>query len=124
MIKNLTLIFIGGGLGSICRYLIGKYFSQFKWVDFNLGTLIVNVIGSFLIGLFIGYFLKDESQNQSLYLLTAIGFCGGFTTFSSFSVDQLNLLKSGAYQSFFIYLMLSLVLGLTATFLGLLLTKA
>lgn len=114
--KNLIYIFLGGGFGSIARYLISVYFQRnFLVGSFPMGTLIVNVIGCFLIGVFTTYFIKHDS---SLRFLLITGICGGFTTFSTFSAENYNLWESQNYTTLFLYIILSVVLGFGAVVLG------
>lgn len=122
-IKSIILVFLGGGLGSIARYYLSHVLNNAKIVNLNIGTFAVNVIGSFLIGLLLGYVLKNEASHQNIISFAVIGFCGGFTTFSSFSSDNLVLLKQGDYTGFIIYAIGSLLLGVAAVSLGFLLTK-
>lgn len=122
--KSLLLVFLGGGLGSICRYLVALGFKSFKIQHFlYYQTLTVNVLGSFCIGLILGWLMKNNPQNSDLQLLLITGFCGGFTTFSAFSSENLNLLKSGQFLEFALYVSGSIILGLLAVFLGLALGK-
>ena len=115
--KNLILIFIGGGTGSMTRYLIGRYLNKPE----NLipySTLTVNLLGSLIIGLILGIALKNNGSHENLTLALATGFCGGFTTFSAFAFENYIFLKSGDYLSFIIYSLLSLSLGVLAVFAG------
>ncbi|MFT7071084.1 fluoride efflux transporter CrcB [Patiriisocius sp. Uisw_017] len=121
--KAALLVFIGGGLGSVLRYLIGRQFVNVSSSLFPLGTLTVNVLGSFLIGIILGELLKNHSSNASLYLLFATGFCGGFTTFSAFAFENFELLKSGNTSGFLLYSFGSLLLGTLAVFGGIWLSK-
>ncbi len=116
------LVFIGGGVGSALRYYVGKFFVHTNHSFFN-ATLTVNVLGSVLIGILFGYFTKQNlvSQNQSILLIT--GFCGGFTTFSTFALENATMLKNGDYFSFAFYTILAIILGVLAVFLGLFLMK-
>ena len=115
--KNALLIFIGGGLGSLVRYLIGQTLIGFK-SSFPWPTLLANYLGCFLIGLLLGWALKNDSTRSELYLFAVIGFCGGLTTFSTFSAESLHLLKSGNLLSFLTYALLSVGGGIGAVVLG------
>ncbi|MBQ0153093.1 MAG: fluoride efflux transporter CrcB [Chryseobacterium sp.] len=114
--KNLLLIFLGGGIGSVARYLLSSYTQKF-WTTgtFPLGTFVVNVIGCFLIGYFTSSFIKIDHY---LKFLLITGFCGGFTTFSTFSVENYHLWQSQNYITLFSYLFLSVFLGFLAVALG------
>ena len=92
MLKNFLLVFIGGGLGSILRYSVGLTLIR----DWPFSTFTVNIIGSLLIGLFIGLFQKNII-NESLSLLLVVGFCGGFTTFSSFALENQKMIVDGEF---------------------------
>ncbi|MDT0556786.1 fluoride efflux transporter CrcB [Patiriisocius hiemis] len=120
--KALLYVFLGGGLGSMLRYLVGIYTASFT-TSFPYGTFIVNIIGSFIIGIIFGLTLKNTSQSGDLILLLIIGFCGGFTTFSSFAFENYNFLKNGEITVFATYTIASIVLGLSAVFLGLWISK-
>lgn len=118
--KQLLFVCLGGGLGSAARYAISKLLNT---AAFPYGTLAVNVLGSFLIGLFFGFFLKEQNQHQIIYLLLITGFCGGFTTFSAFSYDNFIFLKHGNYNLFFLYGVGSYIVGIAAVFLGIYFSK-
>jgi len=120
--KQLFLVFIGGGTGSIARYLIGKYIS-YTVFGIPIGTLTANSLGCFFIGVIMGLALKNNILSQHAVLLMATGFCGGFTTFSTFAYENQMLLKSGNLTPFFIYTLISITIGLLFVFLGLYLTK-
>ena len=120
-IMKYILVFLGGGLGSALRYLISRYNNVGQPLPF--GTFSVNIIGSFLIGIIIGLSLKNQSFTQNHTLLLATGFCGGFTTFSAFALENVQLLKNGAYLHFFGYTFGTLIIGIAAVFLGLFLVK-
>ncbi len=121
-IKQFLLVFIGGGLGSLLRYIISKTFNTY-FQHFYLGTFLVNIIGCLIIGLVLGISYKSNllSQNQTLLLTT--GFCGGFTTFSTFALENQTLLKSGEILQFSFYTIASIAVGIFAVILGLWLSK-
>ena len=121
--KQVLLVFVGGGIGSVLRYVIGKAFST-PPVGFPWGTFSVNIIGSLSIGIFMGIALKNNyfSENQILLLVT--GLCGGFTTFSAFAYENQQFLKEGDLTSFVTYSLGSLTLGILAVFLGLFVSKS
>ena len=116
MLKNFLLVFLGGGLGSVTRYVVSKidFFNATPIVN----TIIINVIGSFLIGLILGFALKSESSNSNYILFLTTGFCGGFTTFSAFSEESLKLLSDGSYYMFFSYIFSSVILGIISVYFG------
>lgn len=107
---------LGGALGSGIRYLFNsKIHSQ----NFPYATLTVNVLGCFIMGIATGYFLKNTSVDQNLRLFVTTGFLGGFTTFSAFSLDAINLINKTEYSTAFIYILLNVVLSLLSLFFGL-----
>ncbi len=120
MIKQLLLVGLGGMLGSMLRYATGLALKSTQW---PVATFAVNLSGSFLIGLVLGFALKNESFDTSWRLFLATGVCGGFTTFSAFSAEGLQLLQQQRYSIFFLYFASSILLGLGATWLGFTLTK-
>ncbi len=121
--KQVLFVFIGGGVGSALRYLVGKILKTTSF-GFPWGTFSVNVIGSLLIGLLMGFVLKNSSLSENQTLLLITGFCGGFTTFSAFAYENQVFLKEGDFTSFFIYTLGSIALGLAAVFLGLFISKS
>ena len=123
LIKNILLIGLAGGLGSIARFLLQK--AVYAWYPhpFPLGTLLVNIAGCFLIGLFAGLAAKDSVMSPEWRLILMTGFCGGFTTFSAFALENINLLKSGHHLYFMLYIAASVVLGIFATWIGLVMMK-
>lgn len=120
--KQLLIVFFGGGVGSICRYWISKHISHHFETSFPLGTLAVNILGCFLIGIILAI-IERYRWHPASTLLLATGFCGGFTTFSSFAYENILLLNQENYGAFIIYTISSLILGFLATFLGLILIK-
>ena len=121
--KQLLLVFVGGGLGSALRYIIGKYLNS-SIQGFPFGTLAVNILGSLLIGIILGLALKNNSLSSNQTILLATGFCGGFTTFSAFAYENHEFLKSGDFANFALYTIASIVIGVLAVFFGLFLTKS
>jgi len=121
--RSLLFIGIGGGLGSIFRYLVQIFVGRHVPIVFPLGTFLVNCSGCFLIGLFYSLATKYTGFNPEWRLFLITGICGGYTTFSTFSYDGLILLKQGANLSFLLYVIGSVVLGLLATFAGAALIK-
>lgn len=122
MIQSIFVVGIGGFFGSILRYLISYYVNISSQSIFPFGTFIVNVVGSFLIGMIIAHSL-GENLTQQMRLLLATGFCGGFTTFSSFSYEFFSLLQNEYTGYAFLYAAASFVLGLLCVWLGFSLVK-
>ena len=123
MIKNILLIGLGGSIGSIARYFVSKLNIHIEWLSIPVGTLAVNVIGSFLIGILIGISEKSPILTVELRMFLMVGLCGGFTTFSSFSGENLMLMRNGQFLPLFLYTGLSILLGFTAVYLGYISTK-
>lgn len=118
MFKAMLIAGAGGFLGTCGRYLIGKLAHYIFSGPFPYGTFVVNVIGCFVIGLFFGMAEKTHliSSNMNVFLIT--GFCGGFTTFSSFSDDMYLQMQNKNWGYFLTYLVLSIVLGIILVWLG------
>lgn len=121
--KGFFLVFLGGGLGSILRYFVYRLM-QFGQLTSIPATFIVNLLGSLILGIVMGYALKDGRISGNLLLFLATGFCGGFTTFSTFAFENRSLLSSGDYLSFFLYAFGSLVLGILAILLGIFISRS
>jgi fluoride exporter len=117
MIKNILLVGLGGGLGSIARYFCQRWFAAYM-PAFPWGTFAVNIIGCFTIGIFWGVAFKsiDNAESWKLFLMT--GLCGGFTTFSAFTLEGIGLLKEEKLAMFFTYVGASVLIGLLATYTG------
>lgn len=113
MLNNILLVGLGGAAGSIVRYLLGKTYNEHA---FPYGTFAANIIGCLIIGLLWGYFTRNI--NETLRLLLITGFCGGFTTFSTFSFETVQMLQQNRWLSVIFYITLSVVGGLIATFAG------
>lgn len=123
MIKTLLLVGTGGFLGSVSRFLASRYMQENFPTAFPVGTFFVNVTGCLLIGLIYGFSERSALLTPGWKMFLAVGFCGGFTTFSTFANENLALLRDGEFYYFFLYTGLSVFLGIAATFLGVLLTK-
>lgn len=120
--KSILYVFIGGGAGSVLRYLMQMVINRNIITAFPLGTFVVNIIGCMLIGM--SYTLSDRfNLSQDIRLLLTVGLCGGFTTFSTFSTESLNLLKGELYGMFLLYTLLSVAIGIMFTFAGIWLGK-
>ena len=120
--KQLLLVFIGGGFGSVLRYVIGKFLNNTE-TGIPYGTFAANIIGSLCIGIILGLAAKNEALTENHTLLLATGFCGGFTTFSTFAYENHVFLKSGDFTSFALYTIASFVVGFLAVFLGMYVVK-
>lgn len=116
----LWYIAIGSALGGVSRYLVGGLVQRASGAGFPTGTLVVNVTGSFLLGLFLRYGLETPTLTPELRAFLTIGFCGGYTTFSTFSYEAVALLEDGQWSRAAFYMGASLLLSLAATLLGLL----
>ena len=123
MIKNFLIIGLGGGAGSMLRYAVQKFFQAQSIATFPTGTLLVNIAGCFLIGILWSLVSRSLTWNEEMKLLLMTGFCGGFTTFSAFTLEGIGLLKENKTVLFFIYLTASVVGGLLATFIGIRIAK-
>ena len=117
MLKEIIAVFIGGGIGSVLRFLLNKI-EIVSENNYPYSTFISNVVGCFILGLVLGYFIKNDSNNSILFVFLTVGLCGGFTTFSSFSNENLQLLQNGHILSFLIYTLLSLILGIMFVYFG------
>lgn len=114
-------IFIGGGIGSVLRYLLGTYTTKLTGGYFPYGTLFINISGSILMGLVAGYFLFNSMQNNMLRLFLTVGCLGGFTTFSTFSLDAVLLYQKSGWLLAIIYISCSVIISIVAVLVGLLL---
>ncbi|NOS55470.1 MAG: fluoride efflux transporter CrcB [Cyclobacteriaceae bacterium] len=117
--RELVLIFLGGGIGSVMRFSLGKWISSFHSHHFPYGTLFVNVLACFVLGALVGVADHKQIISSNARLFWTVGFCGGFSTFSTFSSETLTLIQTGFQFSSLVYVLASLLLCLAATYLGL-----
>ena len=120
--KSFLLVFLGGGMGSSLRYLVTIAMNQYSKV-LPFGTFTVNILGCLLIGLILGYAQRENTITSNQTLLLATGFCGGFTTFSAFANENLELIKNGEIFNFSVYTIGSILVGVLAVFIGFYLTN-
>jgi CrcB protein len=120
--KQFLLVFIGGGFGSFLRFIIGKTFNEY-FHNFFLGTFLVNIIGCLIIGFILGASMKGNLLSKDQILILSTGFCGGFTTFSAFTLENHGLLQSGEWLHFSFYTLSSITVGVLAVVLGLWLSR-
>jgi fluoride exporter len=118
MFKNVLIIGAGGFIGSVARYFVSRLNLTVSFLAIPVGTLIVNVLGSFIIGVLTGMAGKSDLLTNEWRLFLMVGICGGFTTFSTFTSENLMLLHNGQIGSLFLYTSLSLILGFAAVYLG------
>jgi CrcB protein len=123
MLKNLLIIGTGGFIGSIARYLVSHLNLTVSFHSIPVGTLLVNVAGSLLIGILTGIAEKSMILGPEWRLFLMVGLCGGFTTFSTFAGENLMLMHNGQLLVVFLYTGLSIFLGFLAVYLGYILTN-
>ena len=123
MLKNILLVALGGACGSVARYLLSKLVQDNALSNFPFGTMTVNILGCLLIGMVYGLAENNISISPALKLLLTVGFCGGFTTFSTFMNESLSLLRADSAAMMALYVGGSVALGLLAVFAGLQIIK-
>lgn len=119
---NCLVVGIGGFIGSVCRYLIGLLPVETD-SGFPIKTLLINIVGSFLIGLISALAVKNKNISEQIVLLLKVGICGGFTTFSTFAYESADLLKNGHTAVALAYVCTSIILGVLAVFAAQMLVK-
>jgi fluoride exporter len=107
--NKFVLVFLGGGLGSVARYWLGLKIQTFSNNNFPLGTFTVNIIASFVLGFIVGLALLKQGNFESQRLLIGVGFCGGLSTFSAFTMESASLLKSGSITLALVYMFTSII---------------
>ncbi|MCI7707093.1 MAG: fluoride efflux transporter CrcB [Parabacteroides sp.] len=123
MLKTIIMAGMGSCLGGIVRYLASRFIQEHVMCSFPLGTWIVNILGCFAIGLFYGLFEQAHLMNSHLKLFLTVGFCGGFTTFSTFMNENFQLIRDGNFYYFALYTGLSLLIGFLMLMAGYSLVK-
>ena len=123
MIKYILLIGTGGFIGSVLRFYISKLFQNIAFSSFPYGTFTVNVLGCLLIGIIFGIAEKGTWLSPEWRMFLTVGLCGGFTTFSTFSSENFQLLRDGQLLYVFLYTSLSILLGFMAVYLGYVISK-
>ena len=118
MIKNTFLVLLGGGIGSVARYLLSYFLTKNNTTHFPWATVIANGLGCLLIGLLFGYIQKNNLQNETLKLLLITGFCGGFTTFSTFSLENIQFIQNQNYNLALLYTISSIFIGFLGVLIG------
>ncbi|MEI6883959.1 MAG: fluoride efflux transporter CrcB [Bacteroidota bacterium] len=118
MLRLVLIIGSGSFAGGVARFLMSRYIHNITDSSFPLGTLTVNILGCFLIGIFYGISERGNFFSPEMRMFLTVGFCGGFTTFSSFAAENMVLLKDGNILYFSLYTGLSVFLGLIAVFMG------
>ena len=121
MIKSLLLVFIGGGLGSILRYSMSLFIQRYYNDSLPIATFLANFFGCLLIGVVIALLGRSVQLQQEIKLLLITGFCGGFTTFSAFASENIQLIQAGQINTALVYILLSVALCLIAVWCGLML---
>ena len=124
MDRTLILVGVGGLAGSVLRYLVTLFFATRAATGFPYGTLAVNLVGCLLIGMIFGISEKGDLLSPEWRILLTTGFCGGFTTFSTFSYESIRLLQDGEILLVSLYVGGSVVAGLLLTYLGMLLVRS
>lgn len=115
---NYLAIFIGGGIGSLLRYLTTVSFKKFQFLNIPLGTFFSNVLASLLLGIIVGFFISKKIENEALKNLLIIGVCGGFSTFSTFSYENYSFLNQSQFLSSLLYILLSVMVSIAAIYIG------
>lgn len=118
MYKTIIAVGLGGFIGSVLRYLVSRLTTGVDFASLPLGTLTVNVLGCFVLGLLTGLFERTGNLSPELRLLLTTGLCGGFTTFSTFMGENFSMARNGQFMLMAAYLIISLALGFVLFFAG------
>lgn len=122
--KLILLVGAGGAAGSIARFLSQQLIARYYPSSFPWGTLIVNIVGCFIIGVIYAFGEKGNLLSPEMRLLLATGFCGGFTTFSTFAYENISLMREGELLYTFLYVAASIIIGFLAAYIGVLIVKS
>ena len=120
---NYLFVSLGAALGGAVRYWFGDFVHKFLPAFFPFGTLFINIIGSFLLGVFIFYFDERELLSQPVKLFLTVGFCGGFTTFSTFSFESIRLFLDSEFLLASVYIFASVFLSILGVYLAYILSR-
>ena len=123
MVKQLVLVGLGGGIGSIFRYLTSIATAKYLIGQFPIATFLANILGCLVLGFCVGIFSKNPNDSENLRLLFITGFCGGYTTFSTFAFENIQILQQQNYTLLLTYTLASILVGFAAIFIGLSLGK-
>lgn len=116
--KMFWAVAVGAATGGVCRYYLGSVIQQKTGIGFPYGTFVINVSGSLLIGFLLRYALTTQTWSIELRALLTTGFCGGYTTFSTYSFETATLVEDGEYQRAVLYVLGSMIVALVFTFIG------
>lgn len=116
--QNVIAVFLGGGIGAVMRFLTGMLAVRFLSVNLPVATFAVNIVGCFILGLLYAFFIDRPEINTPLKLALTAGFCGGLTTFSTFSLEVFEMLKNAEFMQVLGYIAFSLIVGLLAVWIG------
>lgn len=120
----ILLVGAGGAVGSVARFLSQQMIARYYPSSFPWGTLIVNIVGCFIIGIVYAFGEKGNLLSPEMRLLLATGFCGGFTTFSTFAYENISLMREGELLYTFLYIAASIIVGFLAAYIGVLIVKS
>ncbi|NLN61772.1 MAG: fluoride efflux transporter CrcB [Myxococcales bacterium] len=124
MWKEIVYVGVGGGLGSILRFATSQIVSRYVQAPYLfVGTLVANLLGCLLIGILSGWLLSHADEHHVVRWLFVVGFCGGYTTFSTFALENLHLLTQGQWPLLIGYTAVSILLGIAAVWLGMLVVR-
>lgn len=117
-LKNILLVLVGSATGGSLRYITSLMIQSKNSTQFPWGTFLINIIGCFVMGMVYAMAARNATTGSDIKLLLATGFCGGFTTFSAFAFENLELFKSGMHMTALMYVILSVTLGILAVVIG------